>query len=71
MFDGMSDVVDYQLDHVLGGRRYYRFQTRLDRARDELDDASARNLALLHEEAAELITEAGSRLDELCAALAG
>jgi patatin-like phospholipase/acyl hydrolase len=71
MFDGMSDVVDYQLDHVLGSQRYYRFQTRLDRAQDELDDASARNLALLNEEAAELITEAGPRIDELCAALTG
>jgi patatin-like phospholipase/acyl hydrolase len=71
MFDGMSDVVDYQLDHVLGSRRYYRFQTRLDRAQDDLDDASARNLALLHEEAAELVKEAGPRIDELCTALTG
>jgi uncharacterized protein len=69
MFDGMSDVVDYQLDHVLGSQRYYRFQTRLDRARDELDDASTRNLALLRREAAELISEAGPRIDKLCAAL--
>jgi patatin-like phospholipase/acyl hydrolase len=69
MFDGMSDVVDYQLDHLLGSDRYYRFQTRLDRAQDDLDDVSARNLALLHEEAAELVEEAGPRIDELCAAL--
>ena len=44
VFDGSSDAVDYQVRHVLGEERYWRFQTELTKASDDLDDASEENL---------------------------
>jgi patatin-like phospholipase/acyl hydrolase len=70
VFDGMSDVVDYQLRHLLPDDRYFRLQVELRRARDELDDAGAANLHLLREEADRLLDEQGPRLAALAAALA-
>jgi patatin-like phospholipase/acyl hydrolase len=69
VFDGMSDIVDYQLSHLLDADRYYRLQVELTRARDELDDASAENLELLRTEADGLLAEQEGRIDELCRAL--
>jgi uncharacterized protein len=65
VFDGVSDVTDHQLGQILGADRYFRFQTRLDRASDDLDDASPENLRLLRQEAAELLREESDRLAAL------
>ena len=60
MFDGSADAVDTQLQ-ALAGDRYVRLQTRLDEASDDLDDASAENLAALRREAERLIADARRR----------
>ncbi len=65
VFDGVSDTVDFQLRQILD-HRYHRFQTILDKAEDELDDASAANIENLKLEAEELIEEHGDELDEVC-----
>jgi patatin-like phospholipase/acyl hydrolase len=69
VFDGISDAVDYQLRHVLGGERYWRLQVELTRASDDLDDASPENLAELRRHAEELIAERTGDLDAVVAAL--
>jgi uncharacterized protein len=68
VFDGSADAVDEQLDR-LAGDRYVRLQTRLDEASDDLDDASAKNLAALRREAERLIAARGADIDRACAAL--
>jgi uncharacterized protein len=69
VFDGISDAVDYQVRHVLGDERYWRFQVELTRASDDLDDASEENIAALHGHAEELIAERSADLDAVVAAL--
>jgi hypothetical protein len=69
VFDGISDAVDYQVRHVLGDERYWRFQVELSRASDDLDDASEENLALLRGHAEELIADRSADLDEVISAL--
>jgi uncharacterized protein len=69
VFDGVSDAVDYQLDHVLGGERYWRLQTELTLASDDLDDASEDNLAKLRGHAEDLIREQSATLDAVIARL--
>jgi patatin-like phospholipase/acyl hydrolase len=69
VFDGMSDVVDYQLSQLLPADRYYRLQVELA-ARDELDDASPSNLRALQDDARRLLAAEHARIDALCAALA-
>jgi hypothetical protein len=68
VIDGVAATVDYQLDQLLGAR-HQRFQVTLDRASDDLDDASERNLALLQEQARELIAERSDDLDAAVATL--
>jgi patatin-like phospholipase/acyl hydrolase len=70
MFDGVSDTVEYQLGQLLPPERYFRLQTRLERASDDLDDAGEENLGLLRLEAERLIADRRRELDDLCAALA-
>ncbi len=69
VFDGVSDTVEYQLEHLMPEGSVVRLQVELDRASDALDDASARNLALLEEQARELIAAEGDAIDRACAAL--
>ncbi|MCW3012723.1 MAG: Patatin [Solirubrobacterales bacterium] len=69
VFDGVSDTVEYQLQHLMPGDAVVRLQTELDRASDALDDASARNLALLEEQARELLVREDAALDAACAVL--
>lgn len=50
--DGICDVVDHQMSHLLpdlpdGRRRYYRLQARLDVGNDDMDDASNTNIRML------------------------
>jgi patatin-like phospholipase/acyl hydrolase len=68
VFDGSSDAVDYQLEHVLG-ERYVRLQARLDGANDDMDDASAANVAALEAVGAQLVAENAALLDRLAAEL--
>jgi hypothetical protein len=69
VFDGVSDTVDYQLRQVLADGDYMRLQVSLDRASDALDDASARNLALLEEQARELVATRADDIARVCARL--
>jgi hypothetical protein len=69
VFDGISDAVDYQVRHVLGEERYWRFQTELTIASDDLDDASEENLAALRRQAEELIASRSDDLDAVVRAL--
>jgi predicted acylesterase/phospholipase RssA len=68
VFDGSADTVDAQLAR-LAGARYVRLQTRLDEASDNLDDASAGNLAALRREAERLIAARDADIDALCSTL--
>ena len=68
VFDGVSAAVSYQLEQLIGDR-HHRFQVTLDRASDDLDDASAKNLGLLAEHAAELVAERSDDLDRVVEAL--
>ncbi len=63
--DGQSDAVDYQL--LTLPVDYHRFQTRLERASDDLDDVSPGQIAALIAEAEALIA---GRRDELEAVVA-
>jgi uncharacterized protein len=69
VFDGVSDAVDYQLRHALPDGRYWRLQTELDLASDDLDDATDLNLELLRRQAEELIERRSDDLDEIIPAL--
>jgi uncharacterized protein len=69
VFDGASDAVNYQLERVLTGERYWRLQTELTLANDDLDDASDDNLERLREQAEELIRAQSDRLDAAIAKL--
>ena len=54
---------------MLGDDRYWRLQVELTRASDDLDDATAENLAELRRHAEELIAERSDDLDAVVAAL--
>jgi uncharacterized protein len=68
VFDAGSDAVEAQLDAVMGVG-YIRLQTRLEEASDDLDDASAENLAALRREAERLIADHDADIDRACALL--
>jgi patatin-like phospholipase/acyl hydrolase len=68
VFDGGQDAVDFQL-RTLAREKYVRLQTRLDEASDDLDDASAENLARLRREAERLIAARSADIDDVCARL--
>lgn len=70
VFDGSSDVVDYQLRQLVGAS-FHRFQVTLDTGSDDLDDASASNMRLLREKGDQLVAEHDAELDELVAELSG
>jgi patatin-like phospholipase/acyl hydrolase len=65
VFDGVSAAVDYQLREILG-EHFFRFQTTLDTANDDMDDASPANLAALKIEAGRIIQAQGADLDKVC-----
>ena len=70
VFDGVSDATDHHLEQILGRDHYFRFQTRLDRANDDMDDASPQNIHMLKQEAEQLLKEEGDRFEALFAQLA-
>jgi predicted acylesterase/phospholipase RssA len=68
VLDGGADAVDAHMK-ALAGDAYIRLQTRLDEASDDLDDASAKNLAALEREAKRLIEARSADIDRACALL--
>jgi uncharacterized protein len=69
VFDGVSDAVNYQLERVLTGERYWRLQVELELASDDLDDAGEDNLRKLRRQAEELISARTADLDAVLAKL--
>ncbi|MDA0170339.1 patatin-like phospholipase family protein [Solirubrobacter taibaiensis] len=63
--DGSASAADAYLSK-LAGDRYVRVQTKLRHASDDLDDASATNLAALRREAEELIADQSALIDRVC-----
>ena len=73
VFDGMLGSVDYQMNWLLPQvqpKPYYRFQTQLTLANDDMDDASAGNLDNLKAEARKILATCGADLATLCGQLA-
>jgi hypothetical protein len=68
VFDGGQDAVDMQLRALLPDG-YVRLQTQLEKASDDLDDASSDNLERLREEAETLISRETALIDDVCARL--
>ncbi len=69
MYDGQSDAADYQLKHLLGADRFFRFQIPLDSASDDMDETSTANIEALMREAKRLLRNQISDLDRLLACL--
>ncbi|MDH5717806.1 MAG: patatin-like phospholipase family protein [Spirochaetia bacterium] len=65
IFDGVSDAAEYQMTYILG-ENFYRLQTMLTSASDDLDDVSKKNIAALEEEGAKLINSSKPELDKIC-----
>ncbi|HEX3278753.1 MAG TPA: CBASS cGAMP-activated phospholipase [Thermoleophilaceae bacterium] len=69
VFDGVSDAVDYQLQHSLDEGKYWRLQVELTNASDDLDDANPENIEALRAHAEQLITDRSADIDAAIAAL--
>jgi patatin-like phospholipase/acyl hydrolase len=65
VFDGIADTTEFALERLLGRDRYVRLQIALERASDDLDDASPRNMAILREEGARLLARNSDTIDAL------
>ena len=68
VFDGVSSAADYQLHQILDAK-FFRFQTDLNRALDDMDNASRSNIEALKEEARQLLVEQAQDVNRLCALL--
>lgn len=66
MMDGVSNATDFQLEQILGADNYYRIQTTLDIAKDEMDDASQQNVRNLELQAENLIEASAATLSKIC-----
>jgi len=71
VFDGVSDVVDYQMKTLLppapdGTKRYYRFQAKLDKGSEDLDNANPANIRVLKLLAEDVIHGNSDTLTLLC-----
>lgn len=69
VFDGVSATTDYQLDQILGVDHYFRLQTELTIASDDLDRATPENLRNLKLQADKLIADNEQLLARICARL--
>ena len=69
VFAGVSATTEYQVEQILGAGDYFRFQTELTIASDDMDLASAQNIADLQAQASKLIADRADDLDRLCARL--
>ena len=70
ILDGASGTVNYQLKELLpeagSEQAYYRFQPRLTKGKDDMDDASPTNLSALEYVVRKFIEEHTDELDTLC-----
>jgi uncharacterized protein len=66
MMDGVSNATDFQLEQILGTANYYRLQTTLEIAKDEMDDASDENIRNLVLQAESLIQVSTNTLSNIC-----
>jgi patatin-like phospholipase/acyl hydrolase len=71
VMDGQSEAVGSQLDQLLPDaegdpKQYYRFQPRLTKGNDDIDDPSPENLQKLEERANLVIDARTDKLEELC-----
>jgi patatin-like phospholipase/acyl hydrolase len=64
MFDGMADAADHQMRLFLGDN-YQRLQLTLEGANDDMDDASAENIAALENLATKLIKTKQDQLAQI------
>jgi uncharacterized protein len=69
VFDGVSATTDYQLEQILGDDHYFRLETELTIASDDLDRATPENLRNLQLQADKLIADNEQILDRICARL--
>ncbi len=73
VFDGVSRTTDYQIHQLLppdGARqRYYRFQTPLTIASDEMDNTDPENLNDLKQQAEQMVAAQQAEIGTLCAQL--
>lgn len=60
VLDGISDVVDYQLDKIPGDN-FCRFQTELSIASDYTDNASRANIEALKHEAMHILSKSENK----------
>ena len=71
MMDGQADSADYHLRMLLpdeatdDAQRYFRFDTELDLALDDMDAANAGNIQNLKDEAAEILEKHQNELERL------
>jgi patatin-like phospholipase/acyl hydrolase len=70
VFDGVAETVDFEASRLLGDR-YVRLQRPLETASDDLDDASAKNLAALRAEGEALVRDRAADLDRVAGILVG
>jgi uncharacterized protein len=68
VFDAVSVATDDEAREIVG-QRYWRLQTVLTTANDDLDDASRRNLEALRHQGEELVRDRARDIDAACAAL--
>ena len=68
MFDGISDVANYQMKTLLG-ERYFRLQTNLSIASDDMDNTTAGNIENLRSEAKKMLRTHQKELDAICVQL--
>lgn len=71
VFDGVADTIDLQLDSLMAPSRYWRLQTALTDASDDLDDVSPDNLRALRRHGETLVRERSRDLDAALEALGG
>lgn len=74
VMDGQSEAVGCQLDQLLPEadgypKQYYRFQPRLTRGNDDMDDPTSENIKKLEERAKLIIERRNEELDNLCKVL--
>jgi uncharacterized protein len=68
VFDGVCDAANYQMSLLLEGN-YYRLQTRLDQAADDMDNVSDQNMKALKAEAKTLLNNHRDDIQRLCSIL--
>jgi uncharacterized protein len=79
VFTGQSEIISYQMDHILLDEQYYRFQFDCEKipkqpssvqkicyVSEDMDDTSPENIQQLKEAGKQLIKEKSSKLKDLC-----